>query len=39
MPIECNVNIIKAILSRESKTTADRDWEVAWRRHGDRHSM
>ena len=28
MSIECNVNRIKSGLSRESKTTTDKDWQV-----------
>lgn len=28
MSIECNVNRIKSALSRESKTTTDKDWKV-----------
>lgn len=39
MSIECNISIIKSALTRESKTTADKNWEAGRKRHGEKHSM
>lgn len=39
MFIECNISIIKLVLTRESKIVVDKNWEAGRKRYGEKYSM